>query len=133
MGEIDFDPIVYRQWPLKVIHEAITEFNEIMHKDAEVEEIQAGLHCLDFLTRKSELDASTEARLSGAVTEANMRIELLLDKLNADKEFEDWRQGAIKQVEYMKRAVDRVLDNARRVGPDYVEEYVRKRIEERYK
>ena len=78
--------IIYKPWPLDQINQELTEFNRIMHDGADVEELEAGLHGLDFICRASELDANTQARLDGATTEAEMRISLLLQQRGAGTE-----------------------------------------------
>ena len=55
-----------------------------MHDGADAEQISAGLHGLDFLTRASEFDDNTRARLEGAITEGEMRV-ILLNQLEASR------------------------------------------------
>ena len=62
------DLIVYKEWPTSVVADALREFNNQMHDGAGIAELSAGLHGLDFLTRRSVLSADLQARVDGAVT-----------------------------------------------------------------
>lgn len=121
------DLIVYREWPREVIAEALREFNDTMHNGAGIPELQAGLHGLDFLTRRSSLDDCTQARLDGAITEAHMRIELLAAKEAEERTTDDQRRlmlSAMAQVESVRR---RFIDPGR-LDADEVRELVRARV-----
>lgn len=108
--------IVYREWPAEVINEAVTEFNHQMHDDAGIEELSAGLHGLDFLTRRSTIDDDLQARLDGCITEANMRIELLHAKAAMDKSAEDQFKEVKRSVENLGRGIKAIQHLIRRGG-----------------
>jgi hypothetical protein len=123
--------MVYRPWPEKVIADAIREFNDQMHDGAGIPEIQAGLHGLDFLTRRSNVDDNLQARLDGAITEARMRIELLAAKEAEDRTAEEQRAMALKSVENLCLGLEsirrRFLDTDR-FDAQEVREMVRLRL-----
>lgn len=128
------DLIVYRQWPVDVIAEAVREFNDQMHDGAGVPELQAGLHGLDFLTRRSIIDDNLQARLDGAITEARMRIELLAAKEAEDRTAEEQRGHAIKVVGQLQKQIESMRRNfidPGRFHADEVREMVRLRLERR--
>lgn len=60
-GERSEAHVVYQPWPRETINEAVTEFNAQMHDGAGAEEILAGLHGLDFLTCRSEIEKARAA------------------------------------------------------------------------
>lgn len=126
------DLIVYRQWPAGVIADAVREFNDQMHDGAGIPEIQAGLHGLDFLTRRSVVDDNLQARLYGAITEARMRIELLAAREAEERTAEEQRVLAIKTIGDMHKQIEsmrmRFIDPGR-FDADEVSELVRLRLD----
>lgn len=119
---------IYKSWPADVISEAVSEFNNAMHNGADVEEIQAGLHCLDFLTRKSEIPFMLQARIEGAEVEAHMRIELLLSQ----RENSAKRADLVKALDLISRQMKSILDRTRLgLGHEELVSYVERRIKER--
>ena len=124
--------IVYREWPAEAIAEALREFNDQMHDGAGVEEILAGLHGLDFLTRRSTVDANLQGQIDGAITEARMRIELISAKDAEDRSAEEQRVHALNVVGQLHRQVDafyRRFCYPGRFDADEVRELVRLRVE----
>jgi hypothetical protein len=115
------DPIIYRSWPRDTISEAISEFNHHMHDGAGIEEIEAGLHGLDFLTRASELGSDLEARLDGAVTEGRMRITLMLEQLDQQEKVQR-AITALKHLQVTIRGIQRRIE-----CPPDAEEYLAQR------
>lgn len=108
------DLIVYRPWPLEIVNDAISEFNYQMHNGADVPEISAGLHGLDFLTRASELSDSVQARLDGALVEAHMRIELLNIKAADERTDEENRariKSALNVIRLGLQSITRMIEN----------------------
>lgn len=99
------DLIVYRAWPADVIADALRDFNDQMHAGAGIDELSAGLHGLDFLTRRSELDDGLQARVDGAITEARMRIELLAAKEAEDRSCEERHKLLVKAVGNLNRQI----------------------------
>lgn len=79
---------IYMSWPLGLIESELWAFKHKMRDDAEIEEIQAGLHCLDFMTRKTELSEDLTWMLESAIDEANMRVSLMIQKEDREKTFE---------------------------------------------
>jgi len=126
---------VYRQWPTEVINEAVSEFNYQMHDGAGINEIRAGLHGLDFLTRASVIGDCLHARLDGAITEAVMRIELLAAKEADSRTQEENHQRALKAVGMLHRQIEafhlRFIDRGA-FDEAKVRELVRRRIERKF-
>ena len=103
MNQTDYK--VYKPHTNEEIMQAVREFNDAMHDDADIEEIQAGLRCLDFLTQASEMDGYTESRVYGAQVEAEMRLQLLL-ALDADnKSYDTLLTDTIDKVKMMHRSI----------------------------
>ena len=123
--------VVYRAWPSDVIADAVREFNDQMHDGAGIPELQAGLHGLDFLTRRSSIDECLQARLDGAITEARMRIELLAAKEAEDRTAEERRAIAVRTVSELQRQIEGMrcmFIDPGRFDPDEVREMVRLRL-----
>ena len=99
------DLIIYKEWPASVIADALREFNDRMHDGAGISELSAGLHGLDFLTRRSALTADLKARVEGAVTEARMRIELLAEKEASDRSLKEQHLQLVKAVTTLDRNI----------------------------
>lgn len=115
---------VYKAWPQDVINQAITDFNEKMHDDAEANEISAGLHGLDFLTRASEFDDNTRARLEGAIIEGKMRVELLHQLEASRLSREELLEGAIKSVRILQqsiKSIETLIRNPPFTALEYIE------------
>lgn len=125
---------VYMPWPTEVVNEAISEFNHQMHDGAGIEEISAGLHGLDFLTRASDLDDDTLARLEGAEIEARMRIELIAlqeaEQRSADEQFERMKVG-IKNLHRNVMSIKRRFIDSPPVDAQTLHEHVVRRVEKR--
>lgn len=115
---------VYKPWPQDYINKAITDFNEAMHDGAEAEQISMGLHGLDFLTRASELDDDTRARLEGAMIEGEMRV-LLLNQLEASRKSRgQLLADAIDGVKHLQRVVKSIqhrMHNPPMTAIEYIE------------
>ena len=125
------DLIVYREWPTGVVADALREFNGQMHNGAGISELSAGLHGLDFLTRRSVLNADLQARVDGAVTEARMRIELLAEKEAADRSAEERHRHLVKAVTALNRQINsfhRKFIDRGRFDADEVREIVQQRV-----
>jgi hypothetical protein len=126
------DLIVYRAWPTEAISDAVREFNDQMHDGAGIEELMAGLHGLDFLTRRSTVDDDLQARIDGAITEARMRIELIATKEAEDRTQAEQLARATRVIDSMRLQVDamryRFVDPGR-FSADEVRQMVRLRIE----
>lgn len=99
------DLIVYKEWPTSVVADALREFNNQMHDGAGIAELSAGLHGLDFLTRRSVLSADLQARVDGAVTEARMRIQLLAEKEASERCAEEQHRQLIKAATALHRQI----------------------------
>lgn len=123
--------IVYKAWPTDVVAEALRDFNDQMHDGAGIEELSAGLHGLDFLTRRSTLSADLQARIDGAVTEARMRIELMSAREAEDRSAEEQHQRLVNAVSNLHRQIisfhRRFIDPGR-FDADEVREHVQQRI-----
>lgn len=129
---MDNDLIVYRARPADVIADALRDFNDHMHDGAGIDELSAGLHGLDFLTRRSALSADLQARVDGAVTEARMRIELLAAKDAEDRSDEEQRQMLVKAVGNLNRQIisfHRRFIDPLRFDSSEVRDLVRQRVE----
>lgn len=124
------DLIIYKEWPTSVISDALREFNDQMHDGAGVTELSAGLHGLDFLTRRSVLNADLQARVDGAVTEARMRIELLAEKEASERSAEEQHSKLVKAITALNRQITgfhrRFIDPGR-FDADEVRELVQQR------
>lgn len=125
------DLIVYRPWPIEVIAEAVREFNDQMHDGAGIPEIQAGLHGLDFLTRRSTIDDNLQGRIDGAITEARMRVELLAAKEAEERGAEAQRALALRTMKHLAGQI--AIFNRRFIDPgfydhDQVREAIRRRV-----
>lgn len=124
------DLIIYTPWPLDVVNTAISEFNYQMHDGAGIEELSAGLHGLDFLTRRSALDDDTTARLSGATIEAEMRIQLIGTKEAGDRttaENFERAERAMQVLQLQVRSIQRLIERPR-FDEDELQEYIHSRI-----
>jgi hypothetical protein len=105
----DQDPyVVYRAWPEETVREALREFNAQMHDDAGVPELQAGLHCFDFLCRRSDLSDELISDIEGAITEARMRITLLQEADAAHLDFQERLDKTRKGVESLRAEVQAI-------------------------
>lgn len=116
------DLIVYRAWPTAVITEAVRELNDQMHNGAGIPEIQAGLHGLDFLTRRSIINDCLQSRVDGCITEARMRIELLSAHEAAARTSEENLKLAIVAVTGLKRLAESILERSR-IGFNYADSF----------
>lgn len=108
--------IVYREWPVETIAEAVTDFNHGMRDGAGVDEIRAGLHGLDFLCRRSSISDDLQSRIDGAITEANMRISLISTKEKELLSFGEKITATIKIVENLGHQARYFLDTYKRNG-----------------
>lgn len=124
------DLIIYTPWPLDVVNDAISEFNHQMHDGAGIEELSAGLHGLDFLTRRSELDENTTARLQGATVEADMRIQLIGAKEADERTQTENMERALRAMRGLQLQVQSIQRMIQRPRFDEGEtlEYVRSRV-----
>ena len=110
--------VIYRPWPAKTIHDAITQFNDIMHDGADIEEISAGLHGLDFLCRRSAIDDAIQSRLDGCTIEANWRIELLQQQEAEQRTHEENVQRAYVALRNLRLQSQHLLSRMRHYGED---------------
>jgi hypothetical protein len=110
------DVIVYREWPEQVIADAITEFNTVMHDGAGVEELEAGLHGLDFLTRRSEITETLRWRLEGVEVEARMRMQLLGEQEAAQRTRDENLKMLATSVGNLKKFADHLLPRMAGIG-----------------
>ncbi len=105
----DNDPyMVYRAWPEETVREALVEFNTQMHDDAGIEELRAGLHCFDFLCRRSDLDDTLLTRIDAAITEARMRIALLSEADAEHMSQQQWLMEVQKSVQGLQSQVNAI-------------------------
>lgn len=122
------DLIIYKAWPGEEIDRAISEFNEQMHDDAEIEELQAGLRCLDFLTRASELSSIQQARLEGATIEAEMRVSLMAAlKFSNHTSSAGVIGDAVKAIKILQgqlRGIDKIIERGKDMDYDEIRERV---------
>jgi hypothetical protein len=124
---------VYLKWPEELIKKALWDFKhgpEGMYNGAGIEELLAGLHCLDFMTRASDVSEDTAMFIDAAVSEAEMRIELMAqqEQKSADP---DALKKAIVIVTSLEQQVKRLLSGImmfREMDADELHEYVQKRI-----
>lgn len=116
--QIPEEAIVYRPWPTKTIHDAISQFNDIMHDGAGIEELSAGLHGLDFLCRRSALDDVLQSRLDGCTVEAHWRIELLQQQEAEQRTHEENIQRAYTAIRSLKLQSAQLLSRMRHYGED---------------
>lgn len=129
---------VYQAWPEAEIRSALAEFKEQMYDGADVAQLQAGLRCLDFLCTRSSLSSELQDDIDGTITQANMRIELLLAQPRAGDSTaysEEAYALAEKGVEQLRRLVqayrDRFLTNRIGYSVDCVYGAVQERVRQR--
>jgi len=103
MNQSDFQ--VYKPHSDEVIMEAVREFNDAMHDDADIEEIEAGLKCLDFLTRASVMSADVESRVYGATVEGEMRLQLLRALDAENRSYDAMLSETLEKFQMMNRSV----------------------------
>lgn len=120
------DFIIYRAWPLEKIKEARNTFVETMHNDAGVEELQAGLHCLDFMTRASEVPEEYRYMIDSAIDEANIRIGLMLGKEVEDATQQELYNTLDASLRRLRSTVKNLQKTMREVSDEQVYRFIRK-------
>lgn len=69
---------VYRAWSEDAVRQALTDFKHEMYDGAGIAELQAGLRCMDYLTKKTALPPDLVEDLESTALQADMRVELML-------------------------------------------------------
>ena len=85
--EIDFN--VYKSYPPEFIQQALDDFKNIMFNGGGIDELNAGLHGLDFLTRGSDVPQPLSNFVDAAINEAKMRIEIMTTLESDNRSFEE--------------------------------------------
>lgn len=85
-------------------------FKERMYGGAGSDELRAGLFALDFLTRASPLSDTTTMLVDAAVTEAEMRIQLMDAHDASRRTASENRQELVKALRGLDRGIGRVMD-----------------------
>ncbi|HBN8251515.1 TPA: hypothetical protein L3689_001750 [Pseudomonas aeruginosa] len=122
---------VYMAWPEETILQQLDVFKNGengIYNGAGPAELTAGLHCLDFLTRKSPMSENTRAILDGAVMEAEMRIDLMLQLERSEQDRQQLIEKAIQVVEQLQRQVRNITQRARWIDREELQEIIRRRI-----
>lgn len=123
---------IYMAWPEETIVQQLNEFKNGengMYNGAGPEQLSAGLHCLDFLTRASEMSDTTRMMIDAAVTEAETRIALMLqmeDRKLQDNELYDKIETVLKNIQAQLRVI---MTRAQCVDHEQVLAFIRRRRE----
>lgn len=129
----DDDFIVYRPWPADVIRAELDVFKSEMYGGAGPEELRAGLLALDFLTRASEMDDTLRMFVDAAQSEAEMRIDLMVQREAQTLSRAEILDQAIRSVRHLDRSLRRIqsLIEGAAIEAREFPEVVHERIERR--
>lgn len=128
----DHPDTIFKKWPDEVIRENLEVLRDTIHNGGGIEELQAGLLAIDYLTRGSDLTESTAIWVESLIAECTMRIELMaaFDRQSrTPKEVYDQILRQVKQLQRSFKDIDRIIDAARGRFSSYAElrEYIQKR------
>jgi hypothetical protein len=118
---------VYRSWSEADVRIAWDEFKRQMYDGAGPDELQAGIRCFDFLTRRSDLPEQLTSMIAYTIDEAETRMSLMRlqdNQLSHDEALEKLR-GALK---HLKRTCENLMERAHQMDPYTVIEHVRKMV-----
>lgn len=115
---IDDPTRVYLAWPLEKVIEAANEFRDIMHDGAGIQELQAGLHGLDFMCRGSDIPDPWASIIDARVDEAYMRIELMALQEAEQRTWEETIEKAHKTLTHMKTYLRGFMPRMHRNGAE---------------
>lgn len=128
------DFIVYRPWPADVIRAELDVFKTAMYDGAGPEELRAGQLALDFLTRASEMDDTLSMFVDAAQSEAEMRIELMVQREADDLGRAELRERAVNGLRAFELALVRIRSLIESAGlearefPEVLRERIARRI-----
>lgn len=131
MTEDEFQ--VYKEWPVEQVRQAFEEFRDQMYDGAGPEELSAGLLCMDFLTRRTDLPETLAFFIENVCDQARIRIALMRAKEQDDlEESERMKRMELgvyvvtKQLEAIQKRIRGSLD------PETTRRYVEKKVRERH-
>lgn len=118
---------VYMTWPMPLVEQALQEFKARMYGGAEPDELAAGLRCLDFITRRTDLSDDFRVFLDAAIDEAEMRIALMRAQSEDEESQARRRRSLHVAMEGSLRHINNVLARARMMDADEIIEHIHKR------